>query len=109
MAERLLGPVRAAAGEDFDVAATPCTSQIGSGALPLEEIVSHGLALTPKNKKISGRLLDPLAQRLRSMPIPIIGRISDGAMIFDLRTLDDEKAFAEQLQNSPLPAARGAS
>ena len=30
-------------------------------------------------------------------PIPVIGRISDGTLYFDLRTLDDEQAFVAQL------------
>ena len=32
-----------------------------------------------------------------NLPIPVIGRISEGTLFFDLRTLDDEAAFIAQL------------
>ncbi len=97
MAERLLVPARRALDSTFDVAIAACSSQIGSGALPLETIPSCGLSINPKDKKKSGRLLNALSQTLRALPIPVIGRIAGDAMIFDLRTLDDEGAFAQQI------------
>ncbi len=97
MAERLLAPVRRGLDNAFDVTIAACSSQIGSGALPLETIPSCGLSLKPKDKKKPGRLLSALSQTLRALPIPVIGRIADNAMIFDLRTLDDEAAFAQQI------------
>ena len=39
-----------------------------------------------------------LARRFRELPIPVIGRIHDGVLIFDLRCLEDEAAFVEQLR-----------
>jgi len=33
----------------------------------------------------------------RSLPIPVIGHIKDGALVFDLRCLDDEAGFLAQL------------
>ncbi len=97
MAARLVAPVQQGAGMDFDVTISPCSSQIGSGSLPLETIPSCGLSIKPKDKKKSGRLLNALAETLRALPIPVIGRIADDAMIFDLRTLDDEGAFSQQI------------
>ena len=44
-----------------------------------------------------GKGLDRLAAAFRGLPIPVIGRIADGTLYFDLRTLDDEAAFAAQL------------
>ncbi len=96
-AHRLLAPVQQAVGALYNVTVTECASQIGSGALPLETIASRGLALTPVEVKKSGRHLEALGKALRALPVPIIGRIADGAMIFDLRTLDDEERFREQM------------
>jgi L-seryl-tRNA(Ser) seleniumtransferase len=73
----------------------PCKSQIGSGALPMETIASVALALRPR--EISGRALDRLAKALRALPTPVIGRIADGALLLDLRCLEDEAAFLESL------------
>jgi L-seryl-tRNA(Ser) seleniumtransferase len=96
-AERVLGPLRRALDRAFEVAIVECMSQIGSGALPLEEIPSRGLNIAAREKRTAGRLLDALAQELRALPIPVIGRMAGGALILDLRTLDDEAAFVEQL------------
>jgi L-seryl-tRNA(Ser) seleniumtransferase len=38
-----------------------------------------------------------LSQALRSLPVPVIGRIEDGRVILDLRCLDDEGGFVAQL------------
>ena len=64
-----------------------CESQIGSGALPTQGIPSAGLAIRPGNAR--------LAARFRGLPVPVIGRLQDGAFILDLRCLEDEAAFGE--------------
>ncbi len=70
------------------------SSQIGSGALPVERLPSHGLRLTPSGaKRRSGSALDALAARLRALPVPVVGRIADGALLLDLRCLEDEPGF----------------
>jgi L-seryl-tRNA(Ser) seleniumtransferase len=70
-------------------------SQIGSGALPVSLLPSVGLALTPQDR--SGTAADKLARRLRSLPVPVIGRIEGGRVVLDLRCLEDEAEFAAQL------------
>src|SRR5499426_4293027 len=45
LGQRLLPAVRAKLGEGFKVEVIACTSQIGSGALPLETVPSAGLAI----------------------------------------------------------------
>ena len=91
---RLLGPLANAVGVDFAVEICPCESQIGSGALPLSTIPSAGLAL---RSKVSGGQLAILAARLRALPIPVIGRIENGALRLDLRCLEDEAAFVANI------------
>ncbi|MCY3671070.1 MAG: L-seryl-tRNA(Sec) selenium transferase [Alphaproteobacteria bacterium] len=68
-------------------------SQIGSGSLPVERLESRALALSAPG----GKALEARAAAFRRLPIPVIGRISEGQLLFDLRTLDDEDAFLSQL------------
>lgn len=89
-AERLLPAVQAALGANAKVAVSEVRGQIGSGALPVDLLPSFALAIRAKG-------LDRIADLFRRLPIPVIGRIGDGALFFDLRTLDDEAAFAAQL------------
>ncbi len=66
-----------------------CGSQTGSGSLPTDTIPSAGLALSPAP--------EALAARLRALPVPVIGRIHDGALILDLRCLESDAALIEAL------------
>jgi L-seryl-tRNA(Ser) seleniumtransferase len=75
-----------------------CASQIGSGALPTREIPSAGLAIRPPaSARHPGTALERIVRAFRQLPIPVIGRIHNGALILDLRTLEDEAAFVDQL------------
>ena len=94
---RLLPIVAAKIGGGFDVAVTACASQIGSGALPMETVPSAGLAVKPRSPKRSGRLLTTLSTALRQLPVPVVARIENNALILDLRCLDDENAFTANL------------
>jgi len=73
-----------------------CASQIGSGALPVETLPSAGVAATPAGKRRSGAA-DAIARAFRVLPVPVIGRISEGEFILDLRCLEDEAGFVAQL------------
>ena len=68
-------------------------SQIGSGSLPVERLESRALALSAPG----GKALEARAATFRRLPVPVIGRIFEGRLLFDLRTLDDEDAFLSQL------------
>ena len=96
LAERLQPQVAAALGPDWVVEVVDCASQIGSGALPLETLPSAGLALRPA-AKATGSAVEKLAAAFRAVPVPMIGRIAQGALVFDLRCLEDEALFAAQL------------
>lgn len=98
-AVRLRGALAHAAGANYEVEAVPMFSQIGSGALPVDQLPSYGLALRYRGKGRPGRHLDRLETRLRNLPVPVIGRIADDALWLDLRCLEarDEEAFAAQL------------
>jgi L-seryl-tRNA(Ser) seleniumtransferase len=66
-----------------------CESEIGSGAAPTRRVPSVGLAVRPGSAAT--------AARFRGLPMPVIGRLEDGALILDLRCLEDEMAFTRQL------------
>jgi L-seryl-tRNA(Ser) seleniumtransferase len=100
-AERVAAPVARALDDGFEVACCACTSQIGSGAMPLETIPSAGLAVTPRAKKHAGRQIEALVAAFRRLPIPVIGHIEKGKLILDFRCLDEETAFVEQLEKLP--------
>jgi len=89
-AERLLPSFTLAVGKAYQTGIQPVRGQIGSGALPVDLLPSFALCAR-------GRGLDKLAAAFRKLAIPVIGRIEDGALLFDVRTLDDEPAFAAQL------------
>jgi len=90
-AERLLPAFAMALGKGWQVGLKPVRGQIGSGALPVDLLPSFALS-------VKGKGLDRLADALRKLPIPVIGRIEDDTLLLDLRTLDDEAAFAGQLE-----------
>jgi L-seryl-tRNA(Ser) seleniumtransferase len=107
MAHRLAPIIAAKLGEAFAVEVIDCASQIGSGALPLETLPSAGLALRPPSERGSGRALDRLAAAFRQLPIPVIGRTENGAQILDLRCLENEEAFIQNLADLDIGDGRG--
>jgi L-seryl-tRNA(Ser) seleniumtransferase len=95
LAQRLQPALATVLGGIATIEVLAAKSQIGSGALPVALLPSAGLALRPLNG--SGKAVDALAQRLRDLPIPVIGHIAGGALVLDLRCLEDEAGFAAQL------------
>jgi L-seryl-tRNA(Ser) seleniumtransferase len=105
-AGRLVAPLTAAVGTGFEVTVAECASQIGSGALPLETLPSAAVAVraTSRKAKGAGSRLEALAAAFRGLPVPVIGRIRDGAFLLDLRCLDDEDGFCAQLRHLRMQA-----
>jgi L-seryl-tRNA(Ser) seleniumtransferase len=102
-AERIVDPLRDALDQGFEVAVTALASQIGSGALPVEAIPSMGIRISSRKAKAAGRHLNALAGALRDLPIPVVGRIEDRALVLDLRMLDDVPGFIAQLDRLDPP------
>jgi len=67
-------------GDEFVITVEDAKAQIGSGALPEEDIPSRAIAI--RNAKVSP---EKIAARFRSADPPILGRIHDGAFLLDLR------------------------
>lgn len=102
-AHELAEPLATALGDGFDIEIVDCASQIGSGALPLETLASAAFAIRPAGEASGGRL-NALAAALRALPVPVIGRIAEGALILDLRCLEDEAGFLDSLVHLRVPA-----
>ena len=99
LAHAVLPAVADAVSPRFTVEVVELLGQIGSGSLPVERLPSAGLALAPAgtSKKGIGTALDALATALRSLPLPVIGRIADDRLLLDLRCLENSAPFVEQL------------
>ena len=99
LAARLQPRLEAALGETATVRVIACRSQIGSGALPVDSLPSRGLAIAPApaGGKGAGTALKRLADAFAALPVPVLGRVRDGALVLDLRCLEDEAGFTAQL------------
>lgn len=75
----------------------PCESQIGGGSLPLTTIPSTAIAIIPEEIRV-----EELERRLRSLSIPVIGRIEKGKLLLDIRTFEMEYAsgFVKNLKEA---------
>jgi L-seryl-tRNA(Ser) seleniumtransferase len=82
MGEAALPLLHAALGREFRVALEESTCQIGSGALPAEELPTIVIAIGH-----SSRSAARLAQTFRAANPPIIGRIKEDRFLLDLRTI----------------------
>ena len=99
-AERVLPALQQALGDRFTVTVEPMFSQIGSGALPVDQLPSYGLVVRSASGKRGGSALQKLEKGLRELPRPVLGRVADDAVRLDLRCLEaaDEAQFAAQCQ-----------
>jgi L-seryl-tRNA(Ser) seleniumtransferase len=75
-----------------EVSAELDTSKVGGGALPLTEMSTAVVALKPLRGSVNA-----LEKAFRRSSIPIIGRIQDKRLLFDLRTIqpDEEDTIVE--------------
>lgn len=98
-AQSLLGPLQQALTPRYTVQVLELSSQIGSGSLPVDRLPSAGLAIAPvlQDKRGAGTALEVLATALRSLPVPIIGRIGDDRLLLDCRCVDHPEPVLAQL------------
>lgn len=79
-------------GEEFVITVEDASAQIGSGALPEEEVPSRVLAI--RHPRLSG---EKIAARFRAADPPILGRVHGGAFLLDLRGIFAAEELAPQV------------
>lgn len=85
-ARALMAALPAGVGEVLRPSIEGSTAQIGSGALPLEELPSRVLVLAP-----TSCTAEALARRLRLERPPVVGRIQRDRLLLDLRTVREDE------------------
>ena len=96
-AQAVLPALQAALAPRYQVQPVALQGQIGSGSLPVERLASSGLAIAPVDAKGVGRALAQLAEALRALPLPVIGRVQDDRLLLDMRCLEDPHKFIGQI------------
>jgi L-seryl-tRNA(Ser) seleniumtransferase len=79
---RLARRMTATVGEAARIEVVAETSTVGGGALPLTELPGFAVAVTPL-----GLSVDALAARLRTGTPPVVGRIQEGRLLLNPRTI----------------------
>ncbi|MES2069227.1 MAG: L-seryl-tRNA(Sec) selenium transferase [Pseudomonadota bacterium] len=95
-----IGPLlQDALGAAYQVSAAAMLSQIGSGALPVDQLPSYGLAIRANPEQRQSNALGRLEQAFRALPRPVLGRIAQDTLWLDLRCLEaaQQAEFVQQL------------
>lgn len=79
-------------GDGYRVEIVETTSQVGSGAMPVEELKSVAIRVSHPEK--SANAIAAMFRRAR-----IIGRVVDDSFHLDLRTIEDPAVFAVELES----------
>ncbi|OGI50453.1 MAG: L-seryl-tRNA(Sec) selenium transferase [Candidatus Muproteobacteria bacterium RIFCSPLOWO2_01_FULL_60_18] len=94
----VLPPIERWAAGRAGVAVEPGRSQVGSGSLPDQTLETRIIALTPLRGSP-----ETLAQALRELRPPVIGRVHGGKVLLDLRGLPDAQPLIEALAAAARP------
>jgi L-seryl-tRNA(Ser) seleniumtransferase len=84
LGQQLLPKLQTALGNGYRLGLEASTSQIGSGALPTEELPTMVIVITHTTLNANR-----IAEKFRRADPPIIGRIQDERFLLDLRTIFD--------------------
>lgn len=102
--ERAAGWLAALEGLGFEAEVRPTQGAIGGGTLAATELASWGLVIHQPDP-------EKLAALLRAAPSPVLGRVSEGALVLDARTVlpPEDAALIAALRDAvtKLTAARG--
>lgn len=83
-ARRLKRAVERRGASTFVCEVVPETSRAGGGSLPTTEIPTFCLRITSPDLKA-----EEMEERMRSFDTPVLARVKDGALLLDMRTVDD--------------------
>ncbi len=93
--DAMLPKLQAVLGEGFRLVLEDSTSQIGSGALPTEELPTVVIAIG--HAKLTAAAI---GKKFRDANPPIIGRIKDDRFLLDLRTIFDPQELVPNLNRA---------
>ncbi|MFZ6864147.1 L-seryl-tRNA(Sec) selenium transferase [Undibacterium sp. Ji67W] len=97
-AETLIPLVQQTLGDAYLVQAAEMSSQVGSGALPVDQLPSFGIKINANPARKLSNPLGRLEKAFRQLPRPVVGRIANDTFLLDLRCLDsDQQEFIDQL------------
>jgi len=85
-ASAAVGALTRALGPEFRLSIERDTSQIGSGALPID-VIPTAVIVVENDAMSAGRL----AERFRQARPPILGRVKNGRFLLDVRTIWDAR------------------
>lgn len=85
-AKALAEAIRSDCGDAYEVTTAPDVSRAGGGALPLVDIPTTVVALAPRFASATA-----VEEGLRLSEPPVIGRISEGRLLLDPRTLREDE------------------
>ena len=102
MAETIQPVVSEALMGVANVEVVDCNSQIGSGALPTNLLASAGLSISPvplghRQQGENHIDLAIISKGFRSLALPVIGKLSKGMFVLDLRCLETPGELIDQL------------
>ncbi len=94
-ADRLAGEI-AHAAPGFAVDVAPSVTRSGGGTLPLYEVPSYAVRL-----QSDAGSAEAIAEKLRSADPPVVGRVGEGKLWLEVRTLlvGDEEAILQAVEN----------
>ncbi len=98
-ATALADALRARLSADFVVSVIKSMCQVGSGALPGTVVPSAAVSVAAAHDK----QLRQLAERMRALPVPVLGRIHDGVLLLDLRATADVEPLLANLARLESP------
>jgi L-seryl-tRNA(Ser) seleniumtransferase len=104
VAARLLPHFVAAVKNHAEVTIEETFSQIGSGAQPAHRLASTAVVVRLVTEGGTGPRIEAVARSFRKLPTPVLGRIFDGALWFDVRCATDEIGLVTCLSSLEFPA-----